>query len=395
MSEPLRATDMELLSRELRWRGPARAARFAAGRTGVLFFSRGRGRGHAIPDIGIAEELRRIRADLDVLFVSYATGADTLAELGLSVVDLDLPEDNLVWDTTVLAGRLMERLRPGLIVAHEEFAALVAAGALGIPAVFITHWFLEAETFAMQALRHASDVIFLDGPGRFAEPEHVAGKVHYVGPVVRDFDYGPSDRTRCCEELGIPADARVVSVLPGSWTEAVAPIFDLVVGATRLLGDPAPHLLWLAGEDAPDLAERCEALDRVRVEETSWKIDRLMVASDLAVTKANRNTVVELDHLGIPSISLTHHLNPMDDRSVAGIPTTRCLDAATIGPERLAACMRSILAGGDPGSDPTRSPTRSSPGAAAAAAAIIGRRLQAASPVEGPADGLLQARGPR
>ncbi|HUS84066.1 MAG TPA: hypothetical protein VMX56_02895 [Anaerolineales bacterium] len=365
--------------RDLPYRGPAREVRFYPERTGVLYFSRGRGRGHAIPDISIVEELNRLRDDLDILFVSYATGADTLIEFGQAVIDLGLPENNLVWDTTVLAGRLISALRPALVVAHEEFAALVATSTLGIPAILITHWFLEPETFVMQALRHADDIIFIDRAGRFEEPPTAAGKVHYVGPVVRDFDYDRSDRDRCRIELGMSVDETLITVLPGSWTEAMAPIFDLVLEAIRLLRIPKVKLIWVAGEDYQALSSQTESLEWVSVIEKEWQIDRLMVASDIVITKANRNTVVELEHLGIPSISLTYRLNPMDDQSIAGIRTNTPLEAAALRPEQLAERLRMVM-DGDLDGDIALSDEGANAGgrrsAAAAAADIIHRRLQ-------------------
>jgi hypothetical protein len=41
----------------------------------VLFFARGRGRGHAVPDTAIVDELLQLSPDLNVCFASYATGA--------------------------------------------------------------------------------------------------------------------------------------------------------------------------------------------------------------------------------------------------------------------------------------------------------------------------------
>ena len=60
---------------------------FDPSRVGILFFSRGRGRGHAIPDMAIAEKLLRLRDDADIRFVSYATGAATFTEFGHSVIE--------------------------------------------------------------------------------------------------------------------------------------------------------------------------------------------------------------------------------------------------------------------------------------------------------------------
>jgi lipid A disaccharide synthetase len=77
--------------------------------------------------------------------------------------------------------------------------------------------------------------LFIDEPGIFEEPEYLKGKVKYVGPVLRKFEYTRKDRDRARTELGIPLDATVIGVFPGSWTEEKAPIFDLVMGAFELL----------------------------------------------------------------------------------------------------------------------------------------------------------------
>jgi hypothetical protein len=40
-----------------------------------------------------------------------------------------------------------------------------------------------------------------------------------------------------------------------------------------------------------------------------------MAATDVALTKANRKTILELQHLGVPSIALSFGLNPIDDKA--------------------------------------------------------------------------------
>src|SRR5947207_13572778 len=85
-------------------------------KTKVLFFSRGRGRGHAIVDIEVGRELGELRGDVEIRFVSYGTGARTIAERGIAAIDLGLPDANGIAVTTVLARRLVGRLQPALQV---------------------------------------------------------------------------------------------------------------------------------------------------------------------------------------------------------------------------------------------------------------------------------------
>lgn len=286
---------------------------FDPDRPGILFFCRGRGRGHAIPDSVIVRELAELRPDIQVHFVSYGTGARTLESLGFSLIDLDLPDDNSYAVTTVVAGQLIGELQPDLVVAHEEFTALLAAKILRKPAVLITDFFGKADSFAMECQWFADRILFLDRRGIHAEPPSAKGRTTYLGPALRRFQYRRRDRARARRELGLPASAKIITVMPGSWTEARAPLAERLFEAyDRLRGEK--HLVWLAGADAKILSH-----PGVTVKESDWQIDRLMVASDLVITKCNRMTVRELAALGIRTLSVSYGLNPPDEVAIAGI----------------------------------------------------------------------------
>ena len=319
---------------------------FDSSRFGLLFFSRGRGRGHAIPDIAIAEELVRRRDDVDIRFVSYGTGADTFTEFGHGVIDLDLPERKSTLETLVRAGHMIGWLRPQLVVAHEEFAVPPAARIFGVPALFITDWFSEPENFSMRCLGYADEVLFIDEPGIFEEPPYLKSKVHYVGAVLREFRYSKNDRNRAREELALPRDATIICVLPGSGTEQRAPIFNLVLAAFGVIGRQPKRLIWIAGEDHELLAEKTKERPEIIVNKQDWQMDRLMVASDLAITKTNRKALKELAALGIPSISLSYGLNEIDDAVAAKMPTNLTLRADSIDGPGLARHIAEILANG-------------------------------------------------
>ena len=74
--------------------------RFQADKRKILFFSRGRGRGHALPDVEIVQAIHYARPDVEVLFVSYATGSQTIANAGLPVIDVGLPEEGAAAEMT-------------------------------------------------------------------------------------------------------------------------------------------------------------------------------------------------------------------------------------------------------------------------------------------------------
>lgn len=177
----------------------------------ILFFSRGRGKGHAIPDAAIMESVRNLDDEIGWQFVSYGTGASTLVELGHSVKDLQLPDDNPFHETLIRAGKVISEFSPGIVVSHEEFSAVLGARIYGIPAIFLTDWFGNENNVIMQTLTYAESVIFLGERGIFDEPSYLKGKITYVGPIVRDFRYHKKDRDRARQELGMQNDLTVVA----------------------------------------------------------------------------------------------------------------------------------------------------------------------------------------
>ena len=142
------------------------------------------------------------------------------------------------------------------------------------------------------------------------------------------------------------ADSFVISVLPGSWREEETPIAGLVLDAFDALPQERKHLLWVAGEDCAAIRERTTGRANVSVKSYDPAIDRIMVASDVAITKANRKTHHELNSLGVPSISLSDGENPIDDLRVRQFPGNEALSRAATPPELAAAILRADVRSG-------------------------------------------------
>ena len=139
-----------------------------------------------------------------------------------------------------------------------------------------------------------------------------------------------------------------VIVPPGRRVERVAPIMDEMIAAFDSLRVKDKLLIWLAGEDYSSLRRRKAVRDRqdIVVMRSDSPFDRLMVASDLAITKGNRNIVLELASLGVPSISITHGLNRIDDLRTSKIPTNLTVKADQLTAARLAEFMTQMIASG-------------------------------------------------
>lgn len=294
-------------------------------------------------DLAVAEELRRIDPDISILFCSYAQGIKVLDRSMWHFLDLHLPVNNPFFETLVRAGRLIHAYRPTIVVSHEEFGVLPAARLFNKPALFITHWFLEPEHFLMQSLVCADHILFIEESGCFPVPPYLVGKVTFIGPILRSFNYTPQDRPRARRELKISDATKVILVFSGMWSEAVAPSFQLILSAFNLLSYPDKLLIWIAGRDAQQLQKKVGNIDNIIVKEVDWEIDRLMVATDLGITKSSYTTVLELDALGIPSIALLHGHNPVDETYAKRRKNVTPLDLNSLSPETLAQTIENLL----------------------------------------------------
>lgn len=322
----------------------------------VLFFSRGRGRGHAIPDLAIFEALRPLTPQVEWVFASYAAGAVTLAEAGLPVIDLQLADDAPFLEVMVRAARAMVRVRADAVVSHEEFAALPAASVFGKRALFLVDFFPSGES-RRESLRYADRILFIEHRGVFGEPRELQGRVQYLGPVLRPLVVSRADRARLRQELGFGEGTRVLTMIPGAWAnEKRAPLFDLVLAAFRALPGEDRRLVWVAGAEHEALAARVEGASDVRIVCQHNPIEALMVASDLALTKANRGTTIDLARLGVPSLSLSFGLNPIDEAILPRLNSNLHLDVRGLDAPFLTATFQRLLAAQRVGPPPEPTP---------------------------------------
>lgn len=309
----------------------------------ALYFSRGRGRGHAIPDLAIIRELRSMCPDVRIIFVSYGTGRDVFATAGEPVMDLRLPDTASFVDLLVPCGKLLRKMLPPVIISHEEPAVLPVAKIFGLSTVFMIHWFTAHYEPSMQALVHADEILFMEKEGIFPEPESAKGRVQYIGPVLRRFEFRPADRERVRGEMGIYPDQKVILMLHGTPAERMEPTRDLVLDAFHKLDFSHKKLIWVAGKDSEEIKHYSATSNEIEVLGFYPQLDRLMVACDVAITKGTYCTGKELEALGIPSISLSYGKNFIDDHFARSVQSNTFLWAEETDASKLANCITQSL----------------------------------------------------
>jgi len=285
----------------------------AAPEMDLCFISRGRGRGHAMPDLDLIRELKRLCPALSVGICSYGTGAAVFRNAGEDVADLGLADTASVWDIQVAIGRHLRQRRAASIVIHEEFIAVPLARAFTSNVIYLTHWFHAPGDLMLDAVSHARVIGFMESAGRFLLPSSLETKVRYLQPLVRSLSVNIADRPSVRAQMNIDEDEFVVGVFPGSWPESTTPIFTLVLTAFDMLDEPKKRLLWFAGADAPYIATRFAPRSNITVCADKPPIEYAMLASDIAITKGTYNVRNELRSLERRSIALSFGKNPVDD----------------------------------------------------------------------------------
>lgn len=296
----------------------------------VLFFSRGRGHGHAIPDIEIVRRIGELDSRFEFVFASYSTGHQTFTQAGIPAIDMRLPESNPYLPTLAVAHNLIEQVKPAAVISHEEFAALVASRLLGRPTVFLSAWLPMGSGMAVESMAYADGAVILENDGIFPIPPFMPSRPLFVGPIRRRFAYQRADKLSARSELALPTEATVITVLPGgSSTEERVPISDAVVSAFQAIPG-TKRLVWLAGKDHDFLKAKFQSDPNIVVLRFHPTIEQVIVASDVVVTKGTRGATLDCASLGVPTISLSNGSNPIDDYLVSKMTSNVALNSAAV-----------------------------------------------------------------
>jgi uncharacterized protein (TIGR00661 family) len=282
----------------------------------LLYLSRGRGFSHAMNDLLIIKELKDMNKRLSILVASYDKGYTYFSENGFEPFNLGLKQnDELTLKSALRIWSLIRRFKPDLVVTDEVFIALHITKGLRIPSILITHWFFESfnkKHPMIPAVKKANYVIFVDTPEFHTIPFDFNVHITFVGPVIREFEYTLKDKKKARDELGIDNKDKVILVTPGGRYRDRNKLLELSTEVFKELDDDNIKLILLTGELYKDYSEKFKNENRIIVKDYDWNMDRLMVASDIAICKGTFSTTWELAYLGIPSISVPDLDNPID-----------------------------------------------------------------------------------
>ena len=273
--------------------------------------------GHIFPAVAIANELKAMDAQVEILFV----GAEGKMEMqkvpqagypitGLPITGIrrELTLSNLAFPYKLLkslwkARKIVKDFQPDVAVGVGGYASgplLYAAGQSGVPTLIQEQNSYAGLTNKWLAGKAASICVAYEGMEKFFPKE----KIKLTGnPVRKDIASGENKRESALAFFGLAADKKTLLVIGGSL--GARTINESLEKGLRGLVDAGYQVLWQTGKG---FIERASALvatfsrDQVKVFEFISAMDWAYAVADVVVSRAGALSVSELCLVGKPAI---------------------------------------------------------------------------------------------
>lgn len=300
--------------------------------------------GHIFPAISIANALRELRPDADILFVG-AQGRMEMERVpqagyrieGLPVVGLKrkLSLSNITFvfklmSSLLKARRIVRRFKPQVAVGVGGYASgptLKAAQRMGLPTLLQEQNSFAGVTNRLLAQKAQRICVAYSGMERYFP----ADKLMLTGnPVRQDLEPLSTTRAEALQHFDIPTHHRVLLVLGGS-LGARTINHSLLDGLQLLAQQPRLTVLWQTGAHYLDEVQQAMAsgpkAENIRVMGFVNRMDMAYAAADAVVSRAGAGTISELCLVAKPSILVpspnvaedhqTHNARALADRGAA------------------------------------------------------------------------------
>jgi UDP-N-acetylglucosamine--N-acetylmuramyl-(pentapeptide) pyrophosphoryl-undecaprenol N-acetylglucosamine transferase len=275
---------------------------FACGGTG----------GHIYPALAVADELKRLDADTDIMFIAGSKGMErsiieragytmeTLPVIGLPrTASLRLiPFVWLLGISVVKARSGIVRFKPSVVMATGGYVSappVIAAHILGVPVVM-----QEQNSYPGIVTRRFAkfaDTVFLG----FDEAKgYINGKAEMLttGNPVRNV-IGDVDRSSAAKSFSLDPSLRTILVFGGS--QGARAINKVVADTLISFKVNGIQVIWQTGKLDYEKYSRLDC-KQVRVLAYIDNMSQAYGASDLAITRAGAMTIAELSACGLPAV---------------------------------------------------------------------------------------------
>lgn len=290
----------------------------------VLISGGGTG-GHIFPALSIANAVKRLYPDTEILFVG-ALGRmemERVPEAGYEIVGLPVAgfDRKRLWrnfkvlaklyKSLRLARKVLRDFRPDICVGVGGYASgpmLKAAQKRGIPTLLQEQNSYAGVTNKLLAKKARAICVAYEGMERFFPADRIELTGNPVRKTLTSAAY--MSRPEAKKELGFDPDKPLVAVVGGSL--GARTINEAMKAGLRQILDSGASVLWQTGkfyaDDCRRFVEEFRAANpdatetRLQAMPFVQRMDLVYAGADLMVSRAGASTISELQILGMPAI---------------------------------------------------------------------------------------------
>lgn len=298
--------------------------------------------GHIFPAISIANALRLIDPEIEILFVG-ALGRlemEKVPAAGYKIVGLPVEGlkrkislQNLRVARNLLkslsrAKKVLKDFRPDVVVGVGGYASgpvLRKAAAAGIPTLIQEQNSYAGLTNRLLAKKSARICVAYDNMDRYFP----ADKIVFTGnPVRSDIANSCNEKEKALLHFGLKADKKIILVLGGSG--GAAKINNSVLAGLEALTENSYQLIWQTGRyyfDKMRQASSQLANEDIKVMGFIDRMDLAYTAADIIISRAGAGTISELCIASKPAI-LVPSSNVAEDHQTKNALALKAKNAA-------------------------------------------------------------------
>ncbi len=286
-------------------------------KTARILISGGGTGGHIFPAISIANEIRLIQPDAQILFVG-AIGKiemEKVPQAGYPIIGLPIAgfERKFTFHNLVVVGKLLRSLwaarkiiknfKPNVAVGVGGYASgpvMYIAATSGIPCILQEQNSFAGVTNRILASRVKRICTAYEGMEKFFPKE----KIVLTGNPVRHFNFEQVNRNEALAQFNLSPDKKTILVLGGSG--GARSINEAMLGAASLIAtEKNLQVIWQTGKNYYTNYEAEGKLPKtpnLYVAPFIERMDLAYKAADIIISRAGAGTVSELCIVGKPSV---------------------------------------------------------------------------------------------
>lgn len=271
--------------------------------------------GHIFPAISIANQIKAVKPDAEILFVG-ALGRmemERVPNAGYEIVGLPVQgfvRKNVFKNFSVvrnlmkslgMAKKIVKDFDPDFAVGVGGYASgplLWQVAKLGVPAIIQEQNSYPGITNKLLKNKVQKVCVAYDGMERFFPKEKI---VKTGNPVRQQILNLPDNKAECVKKFGLNPDKPVVLVVGGSL--GARTINHCIAGGLDRLKEKDIQVIWQTGRTYfPQAKKQTEGYEYIQAMEFISNMDEAFAAADLVISRAGASTISELCLVGKPVI---------------------------------------------------------------------------------------------